>query len=101
MDGEILNLKRLKELEKLAGLCLEPAERDGLLADLVRLERFVAGLPEISDDYEINSGQDPPFCQAPSLAEIDLRVVWDNAPCRVDGYYAIPPVRSGNGDELE
>jgi len=52
---EILDLKRLKELEKLAGLRLEPDEYSGLLADLAELEEFAARLPEISsaDNDEI------------------------------------------------
>ena len=45
-----MDLNRLKELEKLAGLLLDPDERKKLLSDLVELENFASHMPEISSE---------------------------------------------------
>lgn len=47
-----MDLDRLQELEKLAGLQLEPQELDKFLADMIALEEFVSRLPDFGDDRD-------------------------------------------------
>jgi Asp-tRNA(Asn)/Glu-tRNA(Gln) amidotransferase C subunit len=94
-----MDSKRLKELEQLAGLNLDPSERGRMLADLVCLEKFVARLPEVQGNSipgHCSVHQDNP---SPVPGEMDSSVVRENAPSLANGFFEIPPIATGGQGE--
>lgn len=85
-----MDLQRLKELEKLAGLRFEPQEQEALLAQLIQLEKFAAALPEIpvGDLLASVPAEKRPSCTAP--LSMDRQLEKSNAPLLHDGFYQIP-----------
>jgi Asp-tRNA(Asn)/Glu-tRNA(Gln) amidotransferase C subunit len=98
-EGGKMDSKRLKELEKLAGLTLDPTERGKMLADLVCLEKFVARLPEVQDTTisGISIGHQENLIPIPR--EMDPNVVRENAPSQTHGFFEIPPIATGGQDK--
>ncbi len=85
-----MDLQRLKELEKLAGLSLDPGQRQALLSDLIQLEEFASHLPEVSS---AQSEEKEDLNQAPSSSvslDMDRHQARANAPAMENGFYKIP-----------
>ncbi len=91
-SGKVIGLdqKRLKELEELTGLSLEPDERETLKTDLDCLERFAASLPAGpfgSQDMALLEQRDP---EPTEVASLDRKVFWENTPVARGGFINIP-----------
>ena len=97
IEGANLDSKRLRELEQLSGLNIDPTEREAMLADLVLLEDFMSRLPEITQQQ--TSGTIPAHQEEPAQVVVDLdqKVVRENSPAHVDGFFEIPPTSTSNG----
>ncbi len=86
-----LDLQRLKELEKLAGLRLDPQQRNRMLADLVQLEKFASNLPEISSDDQAMAEPETGPLRPPVSLTMDREIEKANAPQRDGGFYHVAP----------
>ena len=94
-----MDLNRLKELEKLAGLLLDPDERKKLLSDLVELENLASLMPEISSEYAEFPDSQNQFHHSLSDLAMDKSQVQDNAPSICDGFFETPANDSKSGEE--
>jgi len=94
-----LDLQRLMELEKLAGLRLEPDERRRLLADLVELEKFASLMPDVSAADSADAQINQQNRDLPAPLKMDNNQLEENAPVLRDGFYETPPTRPRSGGE--
>ena len=94
-----MDLQRLKELEKLAGLRLDPDQRQALLADLIQLEEFASHLPEISPNQSEEADDLNQTQSSPVPLDMDRHQERANAPAMENGFYKIPPTHSQSGGE--
>ncbi len=85
-----MDLQRLKELEKLAGLRLDPEQRQKMLADLVQLEKFASNLPEINSDDMAQVEPETGPLRPPVSLTMDRELEKANAPLRDGGFYHVP-----------
>ena len=85
-----MDLHRIKELEKLAGLKLDPLQREQLLTDLVQLEEFVSRLPEISPEHISMPEAEKEPLPGPAVLSMDALQERANAPSVSGGFYQIP-----------
>ena len=94
-----MDLQRLKELEKLAGLRLDPDQRHVLLADLIQLEEFASHLPEISSAQPEETDDPNRKQSSPVALSMNRQQERANAPAREDGFYKIPATKSHSDGE--
>ncbi len=93
-SGDILDLNRLKELEKLAGLELSSQQREKLLVDLIQLEKFASQLPELSPENEAIEAGPSQSPASPLVLSMDRNLEHANAPLLSGGFYLVPTTRS-------
>lgn len=95
--GVVLDLQRLKELEKLAGLQLAPLERTELLADLFELEKIATQLPDLPSVEDDSTSALPHVNNFPPALAMDRTQVGTNAPSLDDLYFKTPPTKPRTG----
>ncbi len=94
-----MDLQRLKELEKLAGLRFDAEERAGLLDDLIQLEKFASRLPKVPAAETDQGVAENRTSRSLVSLPMDRHLEETNAPAREDGFYVIPPPNRPSGGE--
>ena len=104
-----MDIQRIRDLEKLAGLNLAADERVLLAAELTNISRFVTCIEDVPDSQvpetpegktaEKFSGLMPDSNSnvAKSFVDFDRTIVLNNAPEWEKPYFLVRPVRSRSG----